>query len=406
MSNALSPATFADSEANRVNTDSALVETATESSFVEAAGCDCGGTSELMDEHKSSNVADVNTPAIKPPRPQQSPMPVAEAPAAIFSSSINLPTPVMSDTNNTAVVPSKAEESHGLVYAIGTLGYDFGTQARQDSFSQFMPPQQNDAGSYMPVDPNNTRQMVNHLGERPWEAKSLIWTLNLEATPIYALEPLGAFANHVYGRFRDLLDAQGRPKTDSTYVERVVIPGHLTGRTVKLFSGQVVPVVKLDSPRGLEGWTVTAWAQGAVEHARRTMQAQQNPNEQTNIDNQQVDLAKVHRSLVNFLQRIYYDFRNLGQTAHDRALNRAATFAFGAVADVFSDSKLRGMELDTITVAKSRVCRIDSDCWDVQIKFFDPENERRAKEIRKITFDVSDLIPVFIGEIQAWAARG
>ena len=40
------------------------------------------------------------------------------------------------------------------------------------------------------------------------------------------------------------------------YIQRVSIPGRITGRTVRLFSGQVVPVIEPDSPRGIYGWHV------------------------------------------------------------------------------------------------------------------------------------------------------
>jgi hypothetical protein len=79
----------------------------------------------------------------------------------------------------------------------------------------------------------------------------------------------------------------------------------------------------------------------------------------------------------SFLNRIYYDLRNLGTTSQDRALNFAATNAFQA-ASTFAEAVATEMELDSITVEKSPFCRLDSDCWDVKLKFFDPENSRRA----------------------------
>jgi hypothetical protein len=37
---------------------------------------------------------------------------------------------------------------------------------------------------------------------------------------------------------------------------------------------------------------------------------------------------------------------------------------------------------------------MDSDCWDVQVTFFDPENDRRARAVYQYTIDVSDVMPV------------
>jgi len=43
---------------------------------------------------------------------------------------------------------------------------------------------------------------------------------------------------------------------------------------------------------------------------------------------------------------------------------------------------------------KSPYCRVDSDCWDVQISFFDPDNDQRATVVFQSTIDVSDQLPV------------
>jgi hypothetical protein len=40
----------------------------------------------------------------------------------------------------------------------------------------------------------------------------------------------------------------------------------------------------------------------------------------------------------------------------------------------------------------------------VKLKFFDPENDRRAKKVFRFTIDVSDLIPVTTGEVRTWSA--
>jgi hypothetical protein len=37
---------------------------------------------------------------------------------------------------------------------------------------------------------------------------------------------------------------------------------------------------------------------------------------------------------------------------------------------------------------------VDSDCWDVQISFFDPDNDQRARCVYQYTIDVSDEMPV------------
>ena len=286
------------------------------------------------------------------------------------------------------VTPSQfAEPAGGIVYAIGTLGYDFGTEARRDSFKQLMPAVAI-ADTLIPANPYDARQMVDYLGNNLSEAQSLIWTLNLELTPIYAIEPLGSFSREVYGALQELLAGQVRPEDEANYIERVSIPGILTGRTARLFSGQIVPIVEPQSPRGIYGWAINTLIEAALAAVS---------------DAQEANEAQIRRSLESFLNRIYYDLRNLGQISQDRALNFAATNVFQAT-EVIADSVRAGMELDCINVQKSPFCRLDSDCWDVQLKFFDPENNRRAKRVYRYTIDVSDLIPVSLGEVRTWSS--
>jgi hypothetical protein len=63
------------------------------------------------------------------------------------------------------------------------------------------------------------------------------------------------------------------------------------------------------------------------------------------------------------------------------------------------------MQLDSIEVEKIPFCRINSDCWDVKLKFFDPENGSRAKKVFLFTIDVSDRIPVTLGQVRSWSVR-
>ena len=293
--------------------------------------------------------------------------------------------------NSNGITPSQPpQDVTNIVYVIGTLGYDFGSEARRDSFKQLMPAVTIEGTqTQIPANPYDASQMLNYLRSNLSEAKSLIWTLNMELTPIYAIEAVGSFAREVYEVLRQLLAGEVEAEDARGYIERVSIPGKLTGRTVKLFSGQVVPVIEPVSPRGIYGWRVNTLVCSALEAVR---------GEQAEADDEQM-----RRSLSSFLNRVYYDLRNLGQTSQDRALNFAATNAFQA-AQTFSTAVAAGMELDSIAVTKSPFGRMDSDCWDVQLKFFDPENNRRAKKVFRFTIDVSDFIPVTVGKVRSWSS--
>lgn len=282
--------------------------------------------------------------------------------------------------------PSSADD-HGLVYVLGSLGYDFGTEARRDSFKQLMAPAVFD-GIAVPANPHDPRQMVRHLDENPSEAQSLIWTVDLELTPLYAIEASGPYASDIYGLIRKLYAGQIATPGSDDYVERVSIPGLMTGRSVRLFSGQVVPVVQLLSSRGMFGWRSNLLVKTAVQHVAHGRGG--------------IDAEGVARSLVGFLDKVYYEYRNLGVLSRDRALNFAATNAFQA-AVAFADALAMGMQLDMIDVEPSPYARSDADAWDVKLKFFDPENLRRARKVYRFTVDVSETMPVTMGEVRSWS---
>ncbi len=63
------------------------------------------------------------------------------------------------------------------------------------------------------------------------------------------------------------------------------------------------------------------------------------------------------------------------------------------------------MELDSVEVHRSPFCRMDSDCWDVILAFFDADNILRARKMYRFTIDVSDTVPVTMGEVRSWSAR-
>ncbi|MFE3866120.1 PatA/PatG family cyanobactin maturation protease [Streptomyces goshikiensis] len=264
-----------------------------------------------------------------------------------------------------------------LVYALGTLGYDFGTEARRDTFKQLMP-EVTVEGAPLPANPYDPVQMVSYLRAMPSEAQPLIWTLNLDLTPIYAIKPTSGYAPGVYARLVDFLDRQLKAESDCNYIDRISVPGTLSGRTVRLFNGQVVPVIDIDLTRGLYGWSLASLAQS------------DNPTG-----------SELAEAVAEFLQRIYYDLRNFGATSHDRALNFAATNIIQA-RQTLVEALGREMALKEIDVVKSPYGRPGSDCWDVKMRFFNRENSRKAKRVYRFTIDVTDVMPVTLGPVRSW----
>jgi cyanobactin maturation PatA/PatG family protease len=296
-----------------------------------------------------------------------------------------------------------ASKSH--IFAIGEVGFDFGTEARRDTFRQLMPDVviPGDRGAPDTIirpNPYDVVQLSNYLDGRHSESTRLIWTLNLDLTPIYALEAEGSYAEDVYSVLRGALRNQALPPDDPHYVSRVSIPGILTNQTRRLYSGQELPLVKVE-PRGMATWNEPA----LVDHVFKGL-----PTRLQQATQQDQQAIRDHIRIL--LDKVYYELRNLGQMSSDRALNYAATnavhlantIAAGLLSGtgIPTEGDRHGLELyslDTISVTKSPYCRPDSDCWDVQLRFFDPANDRRARGVYMFPIDVSDVIPVNLSKV-------
>jgi len=286
-----------------------------------------------------------------------------------------------------------------LVYALGKLGYDLVSEARRDSLIQAMQAEDNYA-----CNPSLAKDLLGFLKIHPYEASSVIWTLNLDATPIYAIFPIGSFAANGYERLRESLQGQ----LDEG-VELVSIPGVISG-SVKLQSGQTVPVV-VPVLRGMYSWSTKALVEhllGPAPLVDPLFDPLVAKADAIKLHDKQVDALKLYdeqaTGLKDFLNRIYYDVRNLGITAEDRAINFAATNAF-QITKVIQSTVIEKLDLDTFEVKKSPICRPDSDCYDVELSFFDPTNTNVANRIFRLTVDVSDVVPVTIGETRSWRRR-
>jgi cyanobactin maturation PatA/PatG family protease len=144
--------------------------------------------------------------------------------------------------------------------------------------------------------------------------------------------------------------------------------------------------------RGLYGWSVASLAHAVV--AECAVPAHNQPGAVPQQD-------RLSDAVADFLQRIYYDLRNFGATSRDRALNFAATNAVQA-RQTLAEALGKGMALKDIETEKSPYGRPDSDCWDVKLRFFDPDNSKRAKRVYRFTIDVKDVLPVTLGPVRSW----
>ncbi|HEV3078300.1 MAG TPA: S8 family serine peptidase [Gemmataceae bacterium] len=274
-----------------------------------------------------------------------------------------------------------------LAYALGQLGYDLVSEARLDSLAQKI-------AGYMGstvaerILAFDARKLLAYLDQNPWDAAAITWTLYLDGTPMYAIQPRGAFAADAYRTLREFLTHQ----LDEA-VERVSIPGYLAGKTTLLL-GQEVPVL-VPALRGMYSWTTAELVKSVVGPAPAAEASQPEKD------------AHSQRSagLRNFLERVYHAVRNLGLTPQERAINFAATNAF-QIDKVYEQALREKMELDSINVVLSPICRPGSDCWDVELYFFFPERQvQTVRKVYRFTVDVSDVVPVTVGAMRSWFTR-
>jgi len=257
----------------------------------------------------------------------------------------------------------QARQEPTRVFAIGTLGYDFGSEARRNSFMQ----------AINVTSPPTAAELLVHFTSQPHAAAAIVWTLNLDTIPIYAIAPHGPFGADVYMRLREILTEQGK---EGLWVSLAGI----TAGKARLMSGQEVTAVFPDL-RGLYSWSTDA-----------LLSAFKKP-----------DNPAVRDQVHNFLERIYSELRNPGVRPQDRARNFAATNAY-QVHRIFQDAIRDKLELDEIGVERSPYCHPESDCWDVKLAFFDPVRRlERARKVYRFTVDVSDTVPTTIGSVRSWS---
>lgn len=265
------------------------------------------------------------------------------------------------------VQPSGIETS-GIgapIYAIGQLGYDFGTETKKNIWEQRLDGKATDP-----------KVMIAFLKNNPHDATELIWTLSQDTVPIYAVHPYGAYAAAVYARIIQIYEAQ----VDGA-IQRVAVAGQAGGSS-HLLDGHIVGNVNVSSPRNIVAWNTQDLANAALG-SRASAAAKSN--------------------FENFLQRIYHELRNHGVTNESRALNYAATNAAQA-GSVFTQAFKDGMQLASITATPSPIARPGTVTYDVNMTFFDPTSRfEKAKKVFRFMVDISHVMPVGVGQVRSWS---
>jgi hypothetical protein len=259
------------------------------------------------------------------------------------------PTPSANMMPSTCACGGKSGPAQ-LVYALGKLSFDYGTRARRayftNAFFQSLGfgvsiDSASDLIRYLAQPGADTPQKILSAPrfENRTDITSIIWTLSIDDTPVYAVVPSDAFAFEVYDRLLEMLQDQvdeqrvlsdierklqhdeesgTAPKDEDTSpinleVGRISVAGVISGQ-VRLYTGETVPIIRPDS-RGVRNWTTKALLTQAQLQAFGT--SPPSP-----------EIIQTMRDLAEFLNTAYSQTRNLGVLPQDRAANFAATDAF------------------------------------------------------------------------------
>ncbi|CAE6740273.1 hypothetical protein R75465_02237 [Paraburkholderia aspalathi] len=276
--------------------------------------------------------------------------------------------------------------SGGLVYALGTIGIDFGSPAARDSFLGKKITTEIESLTVSSLDAS----VLDRLEKHPYLAESIIWTLNINSQPVYAIQPGGAYPQEVYMRLAEYAKDQMEAEAESADSAPIVtLPGKINGPATRLISGRQIPTVETFA-HGFQNFTIDKLVDYVVKEAGL-------------VDNES-DIAEISNIIKQYLNKIYNKYVNLGRSPKDRALNFSAINLF-SVAKIFAAATSSDFDLDEPSVRSSPFSRDASDCYDVELSFFNPQNTNSANRVYSFTVDVSAPLPVQVGRYRYWNER-
>jgi hypothetical protein len=97
-----------------------------------------------------------------------------------------------------------------------------------------------------------------------------------------------------------------------------------------------------------------------------------------------------------------FRIRNRGLSPEERALNAAVTNAFN-FGEVIVEAVRERLVLKDVVVERSPLSRPGGEYYDVLVTFFDPRDRLGTANLSaRFTIDVSDTVPVMIGDPVTW----
>lgn len=300
-----------------------------------------------------------------PPRPEpdsRAPEPTGGRPDAADQSATAIEGVEETELSAASLLPRAPK----MAFALGQLGFDIPSDVRRDRLVDEI------ARVGLQGAPEDPVVLAALLDRAPSVASEVTWLVMREGSPLYAITVIGTMQAEVLAAF-----ASGIGEQVSRAIEEMSFPGLVTGTFATLSSGERVPVLLINGPRGLYGW-------------RRIDQLMRLP------------LHDAGRAQLNAILAAIDDGEpNDGTHSHVRALNYLVTnpAQLAWSAGVTSSD---GFIFDSLSVQRSTLNRPFSDCWDIDLLFRDPERPGRAKVCHRHSVDVGDALPVSIGQPRTW----
>jgi hypothetical protein len=330
------------------------------------------------------------------------------------------PTPA-EDTAPDGAHPAGAEPTlryPANTFALGQVSVEFPDERTRLAFAESM------GRGLQTGAVDDIADLIAYLDTAPAQARQLTWILQIDGSKRYALKPAGVYADEVY----DMLAALVLALANGT-ISLCSIPGVARSSLTRLADGTQVRDLRLTSLRGIYGWHPQDVARQSLEavHASATAPRSEDPIvavEQADAGVERGDAAvvgftestrldwpalatpptpQIERAMRDALDLISFRRPQQPEVSRERAVNFAATNGY-QMAAAFLDAMNEGLDFDGYAVEYSPFARVSGNCWDVVLRFVDPDVDERAPREYRLTVDIDDVVPVTVGRMRRWAS--
>lgn len=342
------------------------------------------------------------------------PDPSDASPADVSTSEAGPSNAGPSDASPALRLPSHA-------FAIGQLDIDYPDDTVRQSFIEAMGGREPDLGQAEDVE-----ALIAYLDANPGEARRLVWLLEINGERRYAVVPAGAFAAQAHDMMAALLLGLARGE-----VSVVSIPGRVTGRMIAIRDGSRIPELRVLSLRSVFGWHPQQVARDSLAAVHRDALARpKDVGQSSSIAASSVGASgagdqesvfgvgtgpgdawprlerevtpEIESAMGDYLSSVYFRAPQAPELGRERALGYAAVNGY-QVATAFLDAMHDGLQFAAAGVEFSPFARVSGECWDVILRFTDPQRTTRSAREYRICVDVIDAQPVTVGRVLRWS---